>query len=222
MRASRCLTRTCPSGAFLSPRTGQCSSQATTRCVGTAAGTTAQATCACSPHRRCTGRCALQGNVYVWKFEPGSDTDLQPVTMFSAHSKYITKVLLSPDVKYVSSAQLLMCRRVHILTTGHPFSSVVRHLATCSADKTIKIWSTENFEFKLERVLEGHQRWVWDCAYSADSAYLVTGAAFRAHLPFSRSYNALTCCCDLLSSISELGSCRPPLGARHGRDGPPV
>lgn len=50
-----------------------------------------------------------------------------------------------------------------------------RHLATCSADKTIKIWSTENFEFKLERVLEGHQRWVWDCAYSADSAYLVTG-----------------------------------------------
>lgn len=44
-----------------------------------------------------------QGNVYVWKFEPGSDTDLQPVTMFSAHSKYITKVLLSPDVKCVPS-----------------------------------------------------------------------------------------------------------------------
>ena len=21
----------------------------------------------------------------------------------------------------------------------------------------------------------GHQRWVWDCAFSADSAYLVTG-----------------------------------------------
>lgn len=23
--------------------------------------------------------------------------------------------------------------------------------------------------------MEGHQRWVWDCAFSADSAYLVTG-----------------------------------------------
>lgn len=48
-----------------------------------------------------------QGNVYVWKFEPGSDTDLQPVTMFGAHSKYITKVLLSPDVKCVLSCPFL-------------------------------------------------------------------------------------------------------------------
>ena len=24
-------------------------------------------------------------------------------------------------------------------------------------------------------MLQGHQRWVWDCAFSADSAYLVTG-----------------------------------------------
>ncbi|KAL7418017.1 WD40-repeat-containing domain protein [Mrakia frigida] len=91
-----------------------------------------------------------KGNCYVWKFEPGSDTDLQPVTMFPAHTKYITRVLLSPDVK---------------------------HLATCSADKTVKIWSTENYEFKLEKVLEGHQRWVWDAAFSADSAYLVTASS---------------------------------------------
>jgi len=27
-------------------------------------------------------------------------------------------------------------------------------------------------------VLEGHQRWVWDAAFSADSAYLVTGSSF--------------------------------------------
>jgi G protein beta subunit-like protein len=26
----------------------------------------------------------------------------------------------------------------------------------------------------LETVLANHQRWVWDCAFSADSAYLVT------------------------------------------------
>jgi WD40 repeat protein len=30
-------------------------------------------------------------------------------------------------------------------------------------------------EYQLERTLEGHQRWVWDAAFSADSAYLVTG-----------------------------------------------
>ena len=63
------------------------------------------------------------------------------------------------------------------------FSSCVdrklaRYLATCSADTTVKVWSIGlNWEFKLEKVLMGHQRWVWDCAFSADSAYLVTGAS---------------------------------------------
>lgn len=53
---------------------------------------------------------------------------------------------------------------------------VFRRLATCSADTTVTIWSiSPNYEFKQERVLIGHQRWVWDCAFSADSAYLVTG-----------------------------------------------
>jgi G protein beta subunit-like protein len=31
--------------------------------------------------------------------------------------------------------------------------------------------------FKLESTLTGHQRWVWDCAFSADSAYLVTACS---------------------------------------------
>lgn len=54
-----------------------------------------------------------------------------------------------------------------------------RYLATCSADTTVKIWSiSQNYEFKQEKVLTGHQRWVWDCAFSADSAYLVTGKTF--------------------------------------------
>ena len=51
-----------------------------------------------------------------------------------------------------------------------------RYLATCSADTTVKVWSiSPNYDFKQEKVLIGHQRWVWDCAFSADSAYLVTG-----------------------------------------------
>jgi target of rapamycin complex subunit LST8 len=138
-------------------------------------------------------------------------TTLVPVTMFSAHTTYITRVLLSPDVK---------------------------HLATCSADHTVKIWhldpkatcadpmainnpngpqlpsissSTTSLSgsgiaspppyahtdsittngvdtdkaapglstiakggLPLETTLANHQRWVWDCAFSADSAYLVT------------------------------------------------
>jgi len=90
-----------------------------------------------------------KGNVYVWKMSNDPDiTKITPTTKFAAHNKYLTRCLLSSDVK---------------------------HLATCSADTTVKIWSTENDSFRLETKLEGHQRWVWDCAFSADSAYLVTG-----------------------------------------------
>ncbi|KAM0752112.1 WD40 repeat-like protein [Meredithblackwellia eburnea MCA 4105] len=97
------------------------------------------------------------GTVYVWTIQPGvSFTDLQPKTRFQAHSRYLIKVLVSPDTK---------------------------NLATCSADTTIKIWSTPSSNngndgaYKLEKVLQGHQRWVWDITYSADSAYLVSASS---------------------------------------------
>lgn len=115
-------------------------------------------------------------------------TSLVPVTKFAAHGTYITRVLLSPDV---------------------------RHLATCSADHTASIWQVDpgvtastgadppklaashgqqngqtNGDagegpaanqaiqpFPLMMVLDQHQRWVWDCAFSADSAYLVTACS---------------------------------------------
>ncbi|CAG8555193.1 12221_t:CDS:2 [Ambispora leptoticha] len=92
-----------------------------------------------------------KGNCFVWKMSNTRDfTDLQPIYQFSAHKKYILRCLLSPDVK---------------------------HLATCSADTTVKIWSTADNEFKLDKELKGHTRWVWDCAFSADSAYLVTASS---------------------------------------------
>lgn len=151
-------------------------------------------------------------------------TTLQPCRAFRAHKDYLTRLLLSPDVK---------------------------NLATCSADHTVRIWKIDPTEEYLEKipepgkgepslersngsttsfdgshlptnslmnlkrtdsritngsykdsnglpdgadsfrgsdtdiitkrrplpsdiVLESHQRWVWDCAFSADSAYLVT------------------------------------------------
>ncbi|PNP58002.1 hypothetical protein THARTR1_02160 [Trichoderma harzianum] len=103
------------------------------------------------------------GNVFVWHLRQNYDqTELLPVTHFSAHKEYITRILLSPDVK---------------------------KLATCSADHTAKIWeikdvkpqvngkSDEARPLPLEATLTGHQRWVWDCAFSADSAYLVTACS---------------------------------------------
>lgn len=100
-----------------------------------------------------------QGNVFVWQLlQTYERTQLLPVTQFNAHNEYITRILLSPDVK---------------------------KLATCSADHTAKIWEVKMVSrteqgpkpFPLEATLTGHQRWVWDCAFSADSAYLVTACS---------------------------------------------
>lgn len=118
---------------------------------------------------------SIHGSVYVWRLVNVRDmTSLVPVTKFRAHNTYITRVLLSPDV---------------------------RHLATCSADHTARIWGVDLDKiaekagapesvtqegdeagpdpdaFELEQELDGHQRWVWDCAFSADSAYLVTACS---------------------------------------------
>ncbi|KAL8842858.1 MAG: hypothetical protein Q9205_001246 [Flavoplaca limonia] len=109
------------------------------------------------------------GNVYLWQMKQNRDvTSLIPITSFQAHNAYVTRVLLSPDV---------------------------RHLATCSADHNARIWAINpdaphNIKgndntpqdrapgtLPLETSLESHQRWVWDCAFSADSAYLVTACS---------------------------------------------
>lgn len=64
---------------------------------------------------------------------------------------------------------------------GKPLTRVVvssdgRHIASCSADRTARVWSTASGV--LETTLAApHQRWVWDCAFSADSAYLVTACS---------------------------------------------
>lgn len=39
----------------------------------------------------------------------------------------------------------------------------------------VKLWSLDGFT--LERTLVGHTRWVWDCVFSVDAAYLVTASS---------------------------------------------
>lgn len=46
-------------------------------------------------------------------------------------------------------------------------------LATCSADKTIKVWKTAEFSL-VSTLTAPKQGWVWACAFSEDSQYLIT------------------------------------------------
>ena len=51
----------------------------------------------------------------------------------------------------------------------------MRSLATTSSDKTVKLWNLDGLG--LERTLNGHSRWVWDCVFSGVAAYLVTASS---------------------------------------------
>jgi len=63
------------------------------------------------------------------------------VQKFEAHEDYILKCALSPDVKYVWKRKKI---------------KFARYLATCSADKQIKLWNyTSDKRFTLNKVLYG-------------------------------------------------------------------
>ncbi|CAI5951838.1 unnamed protein product [Closterium sp. NIES-65] len=93
-----------------------------------------------------------KGTCFVWRLTSGSQTaaSFEPLHKLQAHNSYVLKCLLSPE-----------------------FSDPNRYLATASADGTVKIWNADGFT--LERTLTGHARWVWDCVFSIDGAYLVSG-----------------------------------------------
>lgn len=48
-------------------------------------------------------------------------------------------------------------------------------LATTSADGTCKIWSTADFTERNTLRKGTNKKWVWDCAFSSDSQYVITG-----------------------------------------------
>ncbi|KAI8322568.1 WD-repeat protein pop3 [Martensiomyces pterosporus] len=109
------------------------------------------------------------GQVFVYRLvvetspQTGRTVELEPYINFDAHDGYkITRVL---------------------------FSSSGLYLATCSSDRSAKLWQLserlipapdgsgdEVIQAGAELVhsLNYHQRWVWDAAFSSDSGYLVT------------------------------------------------
>ena len=52
----------------------------------------------------------IQGKCYVWKINEEATAEVprfQAITKFQAHNKYLTRCLLSPDVRYVGSGLYL-------------------------------------------------------------------------------------------------------------------
>ncbi|KAF7508274.1 hypothetical protein GJ744_009419 [Endocarpon pusillum] len=168
------------------------------------------------------------GNVYIWRMYQNQDsTTLLPCRSFNAHRLYLTRLLISPDVKALATCSADHSVKIwkidpaeeyleeppkdmpnndgkssttlnglalefgkKPLSTNAPsfatsFGRVIHPVPNGTAKgEVLSIPSTlangEVADFPGERplpcetVLAGHQRWVWDCAFSADSAYLVS------------------------------------------------
>ena len=154
-------------------------------------------------------------------------TRIVPICTFQAHKDYLTRVLLSPDVKHLATCSADHTAKVWNLDLDYPpakaAAAMNKNKARASVDEsesTPTAVSSETlrdavdkgqdkpFDLNqfgimsaaaasepqpsfpiqpdgppmdptqgtlfLETTLANHQRWVWDCAFSADSAYLVT------------------------------------------------
>ncbi|KAJ5297886.1 hypothetical protein PENANT_c012G00438 [Penicillium antarcticum] len=174
-----------------------------------------------------------KGNVYLWRMvQTDETTRIIPVCTFQAHKDYLTRVLLSPDVKHLATCSADHTAKVWNLDADYlPAKAVLKQWkekeaqnppaepqaeAPTPATETptqsrdlLRIFDTPaqdrdllritdnpprqetpqqtftsspdgppmdpvNHTLFLETTLANHQRWVWDCAFSADSAYLVT------------------------------------------------
>lgn len=50
-------------------------------------------------------------------------------------------------------------------------------LATTSADETTKLWSVSNECKHLNTYTAAGNKWVWDCAFTNDSKYMINAAS---------------------------------------------
>ncbi|KAK5223350.1 TOR complex subunit lst8 [Exophiala xenobiotica] len=170
------------------------------------------------------------GDVYIWRMYQNHDsTTLLPCRVFKAHKDYLTRLLLSPDIKLLATCSADHTVRVWRIdmneehleaipqgesqsdtlnssTTksqpnlngnsgspqpkANPFmpgdaSAYYQSRSTGSLASASQSMSASSFRaltdlittrrpLPCDSVLDIHQRWVWDCAFSADSAYLVT------------------------------------------------
>lgn len=132
--------------------------------------------------------------MHVWRLEPEGphleNTRVVPVMSFQAHKQYIMRVLLSPDVRHLATCSSDHNARIWEVEVDPKRLNDPQYqqqkMANLPQDLRAEHKSgiggqsdqpAHQNTLLLEANLSAHQRWVWDCAFSADSAYLVTASS---------------------------------------------
>jgi WD40 repeat protein len=124
------------------------------------------------------------GNLLLWNIPRG----YAPQTIFT-NKISLNALTFSPsganlifgDSKGILRALQLSDNRIMSTLTGHvgPIDQIVfshsgKFMATCSKDKTVRLWNLDNLsEYPL--VLDDHGDWVWSAAFTHDDRQLLVG-----------------------------------------------
>jgi target of rapamycin complex subunit LST8 len=129
-----------------------------------------------SPDVKALATCSADHSVKIWKIDPAEEyLEEVPKDMASndgTSSTTLTGSTLEFGKKSLGGGITSFGRVIHPVPNGTgkaELASVQSNLVNGTADD----FPGERL-LPCETVLDGHQRWVWDCAFSADSAYLVS------------------------------------------------
>lgn len=150
--------------------------------------------------------------MYVWKEDEGSELGYVPTSKIQAHQTFVTKCCFSPNSEYLATTSA-----DHTVALWQFASSPLSdNVAVGSDTKLNDRWSRiedddesektgmDKFSSSIESEIgddnlilrhsfEGHLKWVWDCAFSADSAYLVSASSDNTARLWSASSGECIC-----------------------------
>ena len=130
-----------------------------------------------SPDTRFLATCSADHTVRIWKIDPAeryleADADQQEQPQGSGSGTQTPSQADFSPASLDTAAAAMMSSSFQQTTaqTGQQASSA----PDMGTDRGVVNLIARRQPLPLETILEAHQRWVWDCAFSADSAYLVT------------------------------------------------
>jgi G protein beta subunit-like protein len=134
------------------------------------------------------------GRAFVWRSSLANDNDAVadyvPVAKVQAHDTYVTKAAFSPSADLLATASA--DHSINIWQFGASPSRKQRASNLSGSEMDIEMMLSDDDDdddddndyeetgetpLLLRDRLEGHLKWVWDCAWSADSAYLVSASS---------------------------------------------
>lgn len=149
--------------------------------------------------------------MYVWKEDAGSELGYVPTSKIQAHQTFVTKCCFSPNSEYLATTSadhtVALWQFASSPLSGNVGSDTRLNDRWARIEDENEEEDRENLDKSSSSIeseigddnliqrhsFEGHLKWVWDCAFSADSAYLVSASSDNTARLWSASSGECIC-----------------------------